>query len=213
MYQNKFSEIHPDLRQLIREQKLLANIRSESLLKSTTAKFLHSLDPNFNLSRLNIPFDNKIKSNLRDIESIINEQWSYLNYELDGMKIFIVVYLNDMPLGGIVIFYNPNYLDIHESHYIYIQGITKYPVIYLIDTLYPEYTQDIPKLNSLLDPIIKQIGQELGVQYIYVNPVGRQGEFLEKYYNYKLNINQPPIKSCLSILDSLIESNNYFKQI
>lgn len=139
LYYNKFSEINPDLRKIINEQKSLINMRNSTptpLLISETAKFLLSIDPNVDLSRLNGVLNN----NLRDIRDIINEQIGYLKYESDCQKIFIIVFLNNIPMGGVVIFYNPNYLDIHGSHYIYIQGITKYPIIYLIDTLYPEYT-------------------------------------------------------------------------
>jgi hypothetical protein len=211
LYQNKFTETNPDLRKIINEQKQLSEFRSP-LLRSTATKFLLSLNPNVDLSKLNNPFNDKIKEGLYDIRAIINEQREYLKYETDCTKIFVVVYLNKIPAGGVVIFYNPNYLDDHGSRYIYIQGIAKYPVIYLIETLYPEYTKNIPKLNTILDSIIKEIGINLGAEYVYVNPVGRQGEFLEKYYNYEINKN-PPVRSCNSIIKPLDESQNYFKKI
>jgi len=85
--------------------------------------------------------------------------------------------------------------------------------MFLIDTLYPEYSSYLPKLNSILDPIIQKIGKELGAKYVYVNPIGRQGEFLEKYYDYHLNLQSSPMKSCHEIYDSFDNLNNYYKKL
>lgn len=200
-----------DLERLIKEQSVLANIRSRPLLVSATSKFLLSLDPNADLSRLDNAFDEKTVRIIKDVKEIVDEQLHYIDYEFNCEKIFIVVYLNSMPMGGIVIFYNPDYIDDHGSHYIYIQGITKYPVISLIDHLYPEYS--IPKLNTILDPIINKIGIDLGAEYVYVKPIGKQGNILQKYYGYNLYLNPSPLKSCKSIHDPWGEHKIYVKKL
>ena len=208
---NKFKETNPRLREILRLQRDLTDRRNKNVLIRETSNVLQSLNPNVDLSLLNTLPD------LHDIQDLIREQLYYVeNAGKEAQlcqKIFIMVFWHDMPIGGVVIFYNPNYADSNGDHYIYIQGITKYPVIYLIDTLYPEYTSHLPKLNTILDPIIQHIGRELGVSYIYVNPVGRQGEFLEKYYGYQLNQGQVPIKSCSDILDPTGELTSYFKTL
>ena len=218
---NEFKETNPRLRKILRVQRDLAN---KNLLIRETGNVLMSLNPNVDLSLLSVPFSSKLIDQLQDIQDLIREQIYYVtnvngSFNETCEKIFVMVFWRDMPIGGVVIFYNSDYSvlfdktrpDSNGKHYIYIQGITKYPIIYLIDTLYPEYTSHLPKLNTILDPIIQQIGRELGASYIYVNPVGRQGEFLEKYYNYRSYQGQLPLKSCSDILDPADEVTSYYK--
>ena len=207
----EFKETNPRLRQILRLERDLADRRNKNILIQETSNVLQSLNSNVDLSFLNTAFDDKLNTHLFDIQNIIREQLYYVEHEtVSCQKIFVMVSWRDMPIGGVVIFYNS---DADKKHYIYIQGITKYPVIYLIDTLYPQYTSHLPKLNTILDPIIQHIGRELGVSYIYVNPVGRQGEFLEKYYGYQINQGQVPIKSCPDIFEPAGEVTNYFKTL
>lgn len=202
---NKFQETNPKLRKMLEAQQQISLKFNKHILLEETSNVLKSLNPAVDLSKLHtFPFDK-----LRDIQDLIREQIYYVKHIADCQKIFIMVYWRNMPIGGVVIFYNPNYQD----KYIYIQGITKYPIIFLIDTLYPEESKHIPKLNTILDPIIQLIGKELGAKYIYVNPVGRQGEFLEKYYNYRLNTNVIPPKPCSDMLDPSDDIISYYKPI
>jgi hypothetical protein len=198
---NKFKETNPRLRKILRLQRDLADKHNKNILIQETSNLLESLNPN-------ISFNDKLNSQLQDIQDLIREQLYYVEHEAPCQKIFIMVFWRDMPIGGVVVFYNSDH-----PHYIYIQGITKYPIIYLIDTFYPQYTSHLPKLNTILDPIIQQIARELGVSYIYVNPVGRQGEFLEKYYGYQLNQGPIPPKPCPDILDTAGEITSYFKAL
>jgi hypothetical protein len=77
----------------------------------------------------------------------------------------------------------------HNEQYIMIQAITKYPVITLFEETYPESRNLIPKLNTILDPVIQDVGRNFGAKYIYVDPIGRQGELLRKYYGYSKSLN------------------------
>lgn len=206
----KFSETNPGLKKIIKEQLLLA--KPNEFLINKIKEFLLSIDENADLSKLNKPFDIKIRNALREIEDRIRSQKSVLDKQYDDCQnIFVLVYYKNLPIGGIVIFYNMDYRDDNEVPYIYIQEITKYPVIYIMDILYPEYTSHIPKLNSVLDPIIEDIGRELQAEYIYVNPIGKQGDILEKYYGYKINNKKAP-KTCNNM--ALTPGyNNYYKKI
>lgn len=192
-YQNL--DIDHKLRNIITSQLNLfrTNIKDEAI------KALQNYD--VDLTNLTINY-----SELMAIKQIILEQRSYLNCDPDCQKIFVIVYMDDIPYGGIVIFFNNKLKDLHGSKYIWIQAITKYPIAAIISSLV-----NLPKLNDVLDPIIGKIGRELGADYVYVDPIFKQGLILEKYYGYRSDLNNvlPP---CANIAKN-VHSKVYYKYI
>lgn len=97
---------------------------------------------------------------------------------------YIKAVYRDESYGGIFVFYSPE-VDGHEpgSKFILIQGVTKYPVLAGAAELYPE--KSMPKLNTVLHAGIMQIARSIPVDFVYVKPINRQGEYLKKYYGYQ----------------------------
>lgn len=125
-----------------------------------------------------------------------------MDYESECQKLFVLVRYLGVPYGGIFIFYNEN-----TPESIVIQAITKYS----ISTVTSVYL-DIPsKLNTILDPIINDIGKQLNAKYIYVNPIGKQGQILERYYGYHpTNVMPQPYPSLAQTMGS---QQVYYKEI
>lgn len=168
---------------------------------------------NFATDILNITVDPKIYkptiTNLRYMfmtRDILREQ---IDYILDGKEdqtcqiYFIVSLINQIPYGGVFVFYNSAYPDS-----VVMQGITKFLIPGLFALLYPDESQLLPKLNSILQPHVETLAKSLGANRIYVAPVGRQGSILEKNYDYKkISKFKYP---CLIIKGQIGESGNYY---
>ena len=90
---------------------------------------------------------------------------------------FITYYIKNNLYGGIFLFRNNNNPNLYK-----IQGITKYygPVI----TKIFHKNIEIEKLNTLLIPVVEKFVANLGGIRIYVDPMEKQGELLEKYYGF-----------------------------
>lgn len=117
---------------------------------------------------------------------IIREQLDYIKSEEDCKKIFLLIYINNIPYGGVFFFSS----DL--TSYTLIQAIVKYP---------DAPANDI-KLNSVVDEPLPEIAQYFYVEYVYVKPIGKQGLILKKHYGYKIaekDVENP----CKSIATSL----------
>jgi len=98
----------------------------------------------------------------------------------------------DYPLGSVCLFYNANKPMIFEGGYgAMIQDIVKYPIPFLVQFLFPSYNIFIPKLNTVLETPINITAAHIGVDYIFVKPIGNQGDILTKYYGYKQTTAKP----------------------
>jgi hypothetical protein len=93
---------------------------------------------------------------------------------------------NGYELGSILVYYNvfkPMMSDGRKG--LVVQDIVKYPIPYLTQLLFPQYGPYIPKLNNIVEPPINAIADELDLDYIFVRPIGSQGNTLTKHYGYK----------------------------
>lgn len=157
---------------------------------------LFSLDVlNLKISQNDIKNEVNLNS-LKDAIVIIGEQMSYLESIKTICDIFFIeAKLNEHLYGSIFVFYHKDWPD-----RIMIQGITKYITSLLFVILFPEFNKELPKLNSLLDPVIESLARRLGAKYIYVRPIGKQGAILEKHYGYiKTQEKYNPIECNISL--------------
>ena len=93
---------------------------------------------------------------------------------------------NDYELGSICVFYNSTIPMILDGKFgAMIQDIVKYPIPFLAQFLFPTYNPFIPKLNTVLETPINIVAGYIGVDYIFVRPIGNQGSILTKHYGYK----------------------------
>ena len=81
-------------------------------------------------------------------------------------------------MGGIIAFLNSSF------SYMVVQEITKYSLLVVSQLFFSTYIH-APKLNSVLLPIIENLGKENGYNIVVVVPVGKQGELLKQYYGFK----------------------------
>lgn len=65
-----------------------------------------------------------------------------------------------------------------------IQEITKHVIPMIVELTFPDYKKYIPSLNSIIMEPIDMIAHDLSVDYIYVHPIGKQGDILEKHYGF-----------------------------
>jgi hypothetical protein len=153
---------------------------------------------------------------MQSITSLVNEQKEYAETKSDCMKWFILAMYANKPLGGIFVFYNPKTQGhIPESSYIMIQAITKYTIPLFLSLIDGNYKNKLPKVNNILEPAIEYLAKSLNVDYIYVHPVGMQGELLQKYYGYKpLPNNYHLQRPCTEIYEVGEEfTNKYYKPV
>lgn len=88
--------------------------------------------------------------------------------------------LNNYNYGGIFLFWNEN-----NPNHVLIQGIAKSLVPTIASIFYPIYNKYLPKLNSILELGIESLSRRLNAKDIYVIPIGKQGDILEKHYGYE----------------------------
>jgi hypothetical protein len=89
----------------------------------------------------------------------------------------LVATINDVPYGAIFAFYNPL-----QPNDLMIQGISKFLVPNMYAILYPD--TKFPRLNDLLVPEIEQLAKHVGVSRIIVDPIGKQGQILERFFGF-----------------------------
>ncbi len=165
--------------------------------------------------------------NLERILRLLREQHDYLYYhyidigddediedykeemDLDCQVWFLEARINNIPYGGIYAFYQSKYPE-----YLFIQGISKFAIPYLSDILFPENTAILPKLNSILQVSIESLAKKLNVKKIYVKPVGKQGNILNKHYGYAktsrfVKMCWEEIKNTMFMLKQLHTRKNY----
>lgn len=193
-----------ELKDIVGRELSLTNPRNNQELLTEVNKFMLSLDPNLILTEY-IP-DN-LQQVLNDIKELVNEQRSYLDYESECQKFFILVRYLGIPYGGIFVFYNNNTPEL-----IVIQAITKYAIPTVASLIYPQYNKLFPKLNTILDPVINNIGKQSGAGYIYVNPIGKQGEILQQYYGYKIASGYTMPQPCPNLAENIGSQKVYYKR-
>lgn len=116
--------------------------------------------------------------NLISVRSILPEWWRYL-YDASDCSIWLIESsINEHRLGGVFVFYNNK-----KGDYFVFQAITKYIVPTIASNLYPKC--QVQKLNTLLDTAIYSLAKLKKVKRIYVKPLDKQMNMLEKYYGYK----------------------------
>ena len=93
-------------------------------------------------------------------------------------KIWIIAAkINDIPFGAVFAFLN-------NSEELMIQGISKFIIPSLLSLIEPKLAQKLPKLNNLLLPSVETLARMYNLKLIVVNPVGKQGAILQKYYGF-----------------------------
>jgi len=123
--------------------------------------------------------DTKGIETLIALRSVLPEWWRYISEEENGCQIWLVEsYVNKNRFGGVFVFYNQQ-----KKNYIVFQGIAKYIIPTIAHALYPDC--QVNKLNSLLDEGIQSIARLKNCKRIYVKPLDKQMDILEKYYGYK----------------------------
>lgn len=121
------------------------------------------------------------------MKDILDDQIEHFKSNENDCKIWHVeAKHNNYDLGSICIFYNstkPMILD--EKFGLMIQDIVKYPIPFMVQFLFPTYGPFIPKLNTILETPINIVAGHIGLDYIFVRPIGNQESILTKYYGYK----------------------------
>ena len=93
---------------------------------------------------------------------------------------FLYTRLNGYLYGGTFVFYHLEHPD-----YVVMQGISKFFIPTLFALLYPELESKLPRLNSILQGMVEELTIKISATKIYVAPIGKQGDILEKYYGYQ----------------------------
>lgn len=144
----------------------------------------------------------KQNSNLKDAIRLMEEQHMYFHAHelfkdrkdgvgLDTCNIWLIIStINKYPYGGVFAFQNKN-----NPNDLLIQGISKFPIIYIFGLLRPDVATLLPKLNSLLIPVVETLARNVRAKRIIVNPYPNQASILEKHYGFtkidKQNFNHP----------------------
>lgn len=178
------------------------NLHKYPVLDTLSPKIIHNLKdfcdnvivPNIHLldieNRYIVNDDNL--SYLLKLRRLMSEQLEYINLEWQkpsqrlypdksDCKIWIIISkLNNMLYGGTFVFWNFAFPNI-----VMMQGICKFLSASILHLLYPEYDSKLPRLNSLVQPLVEKLTKDIGASIIYVAPIGNQGHILEKHYGYK----------------------------
>lgn len=157
---------------------------------------------------------NETATNLYDYEDLYQKKMKDINYNKDCKSWYIETTLENHIYGGIFAFWNVN-----TPKNIMIQGIAKRLIPMLISIFLPEYNKLLPKLNTTLESGIESLANRLDATNIYVIPIGKQGDILEKYYGYiKIDpniINQNDFDfryPCIHILGHVYNINIIYEQ-
>ncbi|CAH6419318.1 Hypothetical protein HVR_LOCUS521 [uncultured virus] len=114
------------------------------------------------------------------VRNLLSEQLYYLSSEEPECTIWLVVSkINGLIYGAACVFYN-----LKRSPNILMQGISRSFMPSLLEIIQPGILSTLPRLNSLLQPIVESIGRSVSAQKIYVAPIGNQGNILEKHYGF-----------------------------
>lgn len=130
-------------------------------------------------------------NNLMSINSLLNDQLAHIRDSFydehnDKCKVWnIIGSYNGSPYGSINVFHNPDNSISYDRHEgVMIQNIVKFPLPFIVQTLFPRLGNMIPKLNTILELPITTIVRTLNLDMIFVRPVGNQGSILERHYGY-----------------------------
>jgi hypothetical protein len=165
-------------------------------------------------------FDNI--SELKDLISLLKEQHYYFYWEADSKhrliellttnmftrmaqdcNIWLIVStVNSCPYGAVFAFQN-----IDRPTDILIQGVSKFLIPYLFTMIKPELASRLPKLNSLLMPVVETLAKNVGADRILVEPIGKQGQILLKHYGFSktLKFTHPCLITFHSVYDQYYE--------
>lgn len=146
---------------------------------------------------------------LAKVHNLLSEQLQYSSNEHDGFTTIennctvwlVVARINGFIYGATCVFYNPDL-----SPNILIQGISRSFIPSLLEILKPGILETLPRLNSLLLPVVESIARSMKAPKIYVVPVGKQGDILEKHYGFILD--KDIIFPCSMIRGSDMIKNN-----
>lgn len=129
------------------------------------------------------------------IRSLIHGAHNILSSELDLVKQkdgiecdiwAVMLTVAGSYYGSILVFHNTETaLGPTGEEGVMIQEINKSIPALILQEIYPEISNKLPKINTLLEPGIIGIANFVQVPYIYVNPIDRQRYILEKYYSYE----------------------------
>lgn len=92
----------------------------------------------------------------------------------------IITTINNQPYGAVFAFKS---MDEQDKN-LMIQGISKFMVPGIFSLLQPKYNKLLPRLNSILIPEVENLAKYLRMDRIVVDPIGKQGNILEKYYGF-----------------------------
>ena len=113
---------------------------------------------------------------------LLEEQLFYIRNQSKDCDVYCIsVWMNAYYFGGVFVFYNPK-----QPNFIIVQGILKSLTLLISEHVYPNVikTANLRNLNSIVQPQIQNLALKLGVRYIYVSPINKQADILEKYYGY-----------------------------
>jgi len=121
-----------------------------------------------------------------DIKDILIDQNSHLhNDELSCSLYNINITQDGFDLGGIFCFYNEKEPTLFNGKKcMMIQDITKYTIPMLTQLIYPQFSPNVPKLNTVLETPLNIVAQLLDCDYIIVRPLENQEKILIKHYGY-----------------------------
>jgi hypothetical protein len=97
----------------------------------------------------------------------------------------ITYYINDVLYGFIMVMIDKNHdVDLYGNKYVVMRHISKTMPSYVVENV---YGIKLPKLNSLLMPIVEQLALQNGATRIYVDPITSvQKKILLNYYGFKI---------------------------
>lgn len=189
---------NPDIKHklsIVNQYKLLLRIlqaRSlpddilESMLVYIRSMVSNSFISKETINNTFISMKTKLMNTLKDMKSLLYDQILHFeSNESDCYMWHIDCIHNNYELGSIFVFYNPNNpIILNEKVGLMIQDIVKYSIPLLVQSLFPDYGVFIPKLNTILETPINMIASSINVNYIFVRPIGNQGDILKKFYGY-----------------------------
>lgn len=92
--------------------------------------------------------------------NLLSEQLEYTEEkESDCTKWLVVCRINGHLYGATCVFYNPNI-----SENIMMQGISRSFIPSLLDSIFPNILNNLPRLNSILLPVVESIARSVNAK-------------------------------------------------